>query len=1102
MQSFTRLFFLVLGLTFIGCGQTSHAPTVTGLSLTTTEDTAVTGPLEVADADGDELTISLEQPLHGSASLSGETLTYTPNEDFNGSDSFTIKVSDGTHESTATVSLTITAVNDLPIGVGESFALEEDTTHTVQVSVLLVNDSDVDKDSLAISAVGSATHGTVALSGTEVIFTPEADYTGSAQYAYTLTDGTASVEVTVNLTIGGVNDPPVAVDDARSTNEDVALTLSGAALTSNDLDVDGQTLLVSEVSNASSGTVVLAGGVITFTPSPNFFGTATFDYTVTDGAASDTATVTVTVVSVDDPPIAVADSASTAEDTPIILSTATLLANDSDVEGAALIFMGASAAVGGSLSVSAGDVTFTPSPNFTGTGTFRYTVSDGALSSTGTVTITITPVNDPPIAVGDTASTGEDTPLTFTSAALLLNDLDVDGNTLSISSVGAATNGTVYLDPVSGEITFTPAPNFNGTASFEYTVTDGSLVATGVVTVSVAPINDPPIATDDFASTDEDTALVLTRATLTSNDFDADTGTTLTVTGVGSAQNGTASLLGGNVTFTPAPDFSGTASFEYTVSDGSATDTALVTINVVALNDPPVAADDAAKVFAGQAFAIDVSTLLANDLDVDGPSALTLTAVQSPVNGTVALNGSTITFTGTAAGPASFEYEISDGGGGLDVGSVIINVVDGLACGDGYIRGSEECDDDNTLSGDGCDGTTCLVELGYTCAGEPSVCATTCGDGIPVGAEACDDANADELDGCTTQCVTGVVCNATTVPGADRFAVNPLTGACYTSFDGEQSTFADAQAACVALNGHLATIVNAAEDLTVSSVRNPSENPWIGAMDDLITNDARFAWVTMEDFSYSRFSSLEPDDDVGIGGNGDCLHFDTNGEWADTNCTFNGYVTGRICELEVQPCGDGVLHAGEACDDGNRSNGDGCSAICEQETVFISEYVEGSGYNKALELRNPSAKDSFDLAANGCQLRGYMNGSTTATASFALTGTIAPSGVITICNPSATMDMLTKCRKFSSTTFMGFNGNDAIELLCGGVTLDVIGQIGNDPGTRWGSGSTSTLDTTLRRKCVHRNGDANGADAFDPATEWVGFPIDTFSGLNVAECVP
>ncbi|MGN6104192.1 MAG: DUF4215 domain-containing protein, partial [Kofleriaceae bacterium] len=218
--------------------------------------------------------------------------------------------------------------------------------------------------------------------------------------------------------------------------------------------------------------------------------------------------------------------------------------------------------------------------------------------------------------------------------------------------------------------------------------------------------------------------------------------------------------------------------------------------------------------------------------------------------------------------------------------------------------------------------------------GEPSTCTTVCGDGVAAGDEACDDGNAIETDGCTSACVIGVVCDATAVPGGSRFAVDPATGHCYVSFDSESTTFAGAQAACAATGGYLATITSASEDAVVRDVQNPAETPWIGASEDANDTDDVFAWVTGEPFGYSHFAAGQPDDDASTDGLGDCLHLvNSAGEWNDTNCDATTFVVGRICEIELQACGDHVIQSteGEECDDGNATGGDGCSATCQIE---------------------------------------------------------------------------------------------------------------------------------------------------------------------------
>ncbi|MGB0513687.1 MAG: hypothetical protein ACPGJE_02465, partial [Wenzhouxiangellaceae bacterium] len=164
--------------------------------------------------------------------------------------------------------------------------------------------------------------------------------------------------------------------------------------------------------------------------------------------------------------------------------------------------------------------------------------------------------------------------------------------------------------------------------------------------------------------------------------------------------------------------------------------------------------------------------------------------------------------------------------------------------------------------------------------------------------------------------------------------------------------------------------------------------------------------------------------------------------------------------------------------------------------VFISEYVEGSGLNKGLELYSTDA-GGVDLAADGCEIRGYQNGSASVGWTVALTGAIPPNGVYVLAHPDAAFGG-------DQTGNLQFNGDDAVALVCGGSLIDVIGQIGFDPGSEWGSGNTSTANNTLRRKATVCSGDAEGSDAFDPAAEWDGFAQDEFSGLGAhgASCGP
>ncbi|MEV1012609.1 lamin tail domain-containing protein [Micromonospora sp. NPDC049801] len=160
--------------------------------------------------------------------------------------------------------------------------------------------------------------------------------------------------------------------------------------------------------------------------------------------------------------------------------------------------------------------------------------------------------------------------------------------------------------------------------------------------------------------------------------------------------------------------------------------------------------------------------------------------------------------------------------------------------------------------------------------------------------------------------------------------------------------------------------------------------------------------------------------------------------------------------------------------------------------LFISEYVEGSSNNKAIELFNGTGAP-VDLTAGGYQLQLYFNGSTTAT-TIALTGTVAAGDAFVFASASAGAAILAQADQSTGASL--FNGDDAIVLRRGTTVLDSIGQVGVDPGTEWGSGTTSTADNTLRRLPSVTAGDTDPSDAFDPAAQWAGFPVDTFDGLG------
>ena len=320
------------------------------------------------------------------------------------------------------------------------------------------------------------------------------------------------------------------------------------------------------------GTISDLGGFFIYTPYPNFFGTDSFTYYANDGSQNSTPTlVHITVLPVNDAPIAANDAIITNEDTPVGIP---ILSNDTDVDdvlNATMIVLINSPTQGTlTINTTAGTVVYSPNLNYNGNDSFTYQVKDaaGALSNTATVAITINPVNDAPIANADFATTPEDTPV---SIPVLVNDTDVDSSLDAASLVVVANplNGLAVVQPSTGMIEYTPKENFTGIDSFTYTVKDseGAASAPVSVTITVSPVNDVPVAVNDQASTNENTPVDID---VISNDIDVDNDLTpVSVVITTNPVHGTVVLnpVTGLVTYTPEADFSGNDSFTYTLQD-------------------------------------------------------------------------------------------------------------------------------------------------------------------------------------------------------------------------------------------------------------------------------------------------------------------------------------------------------------------------------------------------------------------------------------------------------------------------------------------------------------------------------------------------------
>ncbi|MEO1491120.1 MAG: tandem-95 repeat protein [Pseudomonadota bacterium] len=565
----------------------------------------------------------------------------------------------------ATIDVIVTPVADV---ADDNVTVDEDNGPTTFNVLTGTNGAEADnfEGTPVLASVTQPTNGTVTFDANgDVTYTPDADFNGTDTFTYTAESPAGITETaTVTVTVNPVNDAPVAVDDVDSTDEGTAVVIS---VLDNDTDIDGDTLSVLGVSQGTNGATVRNGdGTITYTPDAGFNGTDSFTYIVSDGnGGTDAATVTVTVDPVNDAPVAADDTASTDEDNAVTIS---VLVNDSDADGDTLSVSAFGQGANGTVTDNAdGTLTYTPDADFNGSDSFTYTVSDGnGGTDTATVNVTVNPVNDAPDAVDDSALTDEDTAVVV---SVLLNDSDVDGDTLSLSTFGQGANGTV-TDNGDGTLTYTPDADFNGSDSFTYSVSDGNGgTDTATVNVTVTPVNDGPVAVDDADSTDEGTAVVIS---VLDNDTDID-GDTLSVLGVSQGSNGATVRNGdGTVTYKPNAGFSGTDTFTYILSDGNGgTDAADVTVTVSSTNDAPTAVDDAFTTVGGQSAVLNI---LDNDSDPNG-DILSISALGDPSRGTVVDNGDgTVTYTPNAGffSTESFTYTISDGNGGFDTATVDI----------------------------------------------------------------------------------------------------------------------------------------------------------------------------------------------------------------------------------------------------------------------------------------------------------------------------------------------------------------------------------------------------------------------------------------------
>jgi VCBS repeat-containing protein len=650
----------------ITVGAVNHAPVANPDAYVTDEDSPLTvaAPGVLAndtDVDGDTLiAILISPPSHGTLELHPNgSFFYQPASLYYGIDSFTYKNNDGTLDSgAAVVTITVNHVNHAPQAVDDSYAVSVGSPLVVSAPGVLGNDIDVDGDALSAVLVAGPAHGTLTFNADgSFLYTPDATFVGADSFTYQANDG--HLDSNVATVAIQVDAPPVAADDAYATDENTRLDVASPGVLANDTDAEGSTLTAVLVSGPSHGTLTLAtNGSFSYMPALYYYGSDSFTYAASDGVgSSNAATVTIDVHFVNQPPVAVPDAYSVSENSVLVVAAPGVLANDTDVEGSPLTAILASLPAHGTLSLGAdGSFTYTPDTDYYGSDSFTYRANDGELDSApALVTITVTPIDKPPVAVPDAYAVNENSVLSVAAPGLLSNDYDVDSPVITAVLAGPAAHGTVSVN-ADGSFTYTPAPGYFGADSFTYQAYDGQFLS-NVATVSIT-VNAPPVANPDGYAVSATSVLTVAAPGVLANDTDPD-GEALTASLVSGPSHGALTLRAdGSFTYTPVVTYFGTDTFTYSASDGLASSAATVTITV---DGRPITVNDAATV-AVPLGSVNID-VLANDSDPEGEPLHLVSATTDGTQGTVTVEANnTLTYQALAgfAGRDTITYTVAD----------------------------------------------------------------------------------------------------------------------------------------------------------------------------------------------------------------------------------------------------------------------------------------------------------------------------------------------------------------------------------------------------------------------------------------------------------
>jgi len=693
-----RLVIYVLG--------NNQPPVLSNISLNTKEDESYNfGVSDFKDKFTDPTSKSLNKvkiislPVNGTLMVDGsnaivnqevsasflDKLKYTPNLNFNGSDSWQWNASNGVlyASNTASVNISIDAVNDPPDGnddTGITLMSGEDKTIDA-----LANDSDPEGDDLNITGTSSinSSKGNIQIVSNKLKFTANKSFIGDIEIIYDVSDGNGGISsAKVFITVIENTNPPTIENISITMDEDEVKTFSADIFTdkyTDDIDRVLSKIKIEEL--PKQGDLKLAGSAVTlnqeiavadindltYEPKGDYFGNDEFTYNANNGIqyASNNKKVLIQIDNVNDAPVAVADlGLETDEDVNLIID---VLANDQDIDGDALSIVSIqdNDAVG-EFEIESGKILYKPKKNYFGDFDVNYIITDGNLNDENKISIKVNSINDKPVITSFNEQINENSAIDFSNSKFESNFDDVDGQTVQkIKIIQLPAHGKLQINNQTlsinqkinknqfGVLKYVPDHGFFGKDSIQWNASDGTIYADkpAWVRITVVDINFAPVANEDNnISTQEDTPVIID---VLANDTDED-GDRLIISKLSSVNNASIEITADEkIRLIPDIDYTGKITFSYEITDaGNETAEAEVNVIVIDVNDPPIITSSSIVIKQNETFTFDFQFFLGKYEDIEDDQLRTFFIKKLPVNGQLTINGEAVN-TGEAISPFS-----------------------------------------------------------------------------------------------------------------------------------------------------------------------------------------------------------------------------------------------------------------------------------------------------------------------------------------------------------------------------------------------------------------------------------------------------------------